>query len=173
MSGYHTPTDRAPEGPVVEISALDEIIRRKRPVVANVNTHPFFSSSSYHTPIDRVPVGPVVGISALDKLCFTKPDTIKMNIPNHGLQQKPLYPSEYSQGISVYDEINRDNVQQVPNYVTDIYQRLYCAEVSCFNPEGLIPVNLLRLWLTLRSPFQFHPSRRQPVHSCTSKIEQK
>jgi hypothetical protein len=49
---------------------------------------------------------------------------------NHGLQNQNFYPTEYSQEISCYDEINQDKIEQVPNYVTDIYQRLYYAEVS-------------------------------------------
>jgi hypothetical protein len=49
---------------------------------------------------------------------------------SHGLQNKKFYSSEYTQQISVYDEINRDKIEHVPDYVTDIYQRLYYAEVS-------------------------------------------
>ena len=64
---------------------------------------------------------------------------------NHGLQNENFYSAEYTQEISAYDEINRGKIEQVPNYVTDIYQRLYYAEVRTADPVGLACVGLLLL----------------------------
>jgi hypothetical protein len=52
---------------------------------------------------------------------------------SQGLQNTDLYTAEYSQQISGYDEINRHVIEQVPDYVTDIYKRLYSEEVSSKN----------------------------------------
>jgi hypothetical protein len=49
---------------------------------------------------------------------------------DHGLVRTPFDDSKYTPGISRYDLETRDDVQEVPDYVTDIFQRLYDAEVS-------------------------------------------
>ena len=64
---------------------------------------------------------------------------------NHGLQNENFYSEEFTQGISAYDKINRGKIEQVPNYVTNIYQRLYYAEVRTADPVGLACVGLLLL----------------------------
>jgi hypothetical protein len=48
---------------------------------------------------------------------------------DYGLQREPFDPSKYTPGISMHDSANRDDAQEVSDYVTDIFQRLYNAEV--------------------------------------------
>jgi hypothetical protein len=47
---------------------------------------------------------------------------------DHGLVRTPFDDSKYTPGLSPYDLDTRDDVQEVPDYVTDIFQRLYDAE---------------------------------------------
>lgn len=54
-------------------------------------------------------------------------DILKTN--DHRLVRKPFSARQYVPGIGVYDLIHRDNPLQVPSYATDIFQRLYHAEV--------------------------------------------
>jgi hypothetical protein len=51
-----------------------------------------------------------------------------------GLVRTPFDDSKYTPGISPYDLDTRDDVQEVSDYVTDIFQRLYDAEVSIGEP---------------------------------------
>ena len=53
---------------------------------------------------------------------------------DHGLVRTPFDDSKYTPGISPYDLDTRDDVQEVSDYVTDIFQRLYDAEVSIGEP---------------------------------------
>jgi len=48
---------------------------------------------------------------------------------NHNLVLPHLDPGKYTRGLSVYDVPNRGNVLESPEYVCDIFQRLYHAEV--------------------------------------------
>ena len=48
---------------------------------------------------------------------------------DHGLVREPFDPSKYTAGIAPYDLEKCEDVLEVPAYVTDIYQRLYNAEV--------------------------------------------
>jgi hypothetical protein len=135
MSGYRTPNAKSPSGVTVP---------QKRTVIPDIVMPPS-TRQCLHTARE--------GVQTL-----TTPAVITTRTPNHGLQNKTLYSSEYCQEISAYDEIKRDKIQQVPNYVTNIYQRLYCVEVSCSDQAGLMPVkNLLRLikhhWTTFCIPY--------------------
>lgn len=49
------------------------------------------------------------------------------------LGQNEFDVAKYTHGISVFDEIGKENVLEVGNYATDIYQRLFNAEVN-FTP---------------------------------------
>jgi hypothetical protein len=49
---------------------------------------------------------------------------------NHNLVSLPFDPCRYTEGLSVYDTPNRNDANQAPEYVTDIFQRLFNAEVS-------------------------------------------
>jgi hypothetical protein len=49
---------------------------------------------------------------------------------DHRLVRIPFSTRQYVSGIGIYDLGHRDNPLQVPSYVTDIFQRLYHAEVS-------------------------------------------
>jgi hypothetical protein len=53
---------------------------------------------------------------------------------DHGLVRTPFDDSKYTPGLSPYDLDARDDVQEVSAYVTDIFQRLYDAEVSIGEP---------------------------------------
>ena len=44
----------------------------------------------------------------------------------------PFDPSKYTTGIAIYDKDYKENVDEVPDYVTDIFQRLFDAEVRIF-----------------------------------------
>lgn len=46
------------------------------------------------------------------------------------LGQNEFDVAKYTHGISAFDEIGKENVLEVGNYATDIYQRLFNAEVS-------------------------------------------
>jgi hypothetical protein len=49
---------------------------------------------------------------------------------NHNLVSDPFDPCKYTDGLSVYDTPNRNNVLEAPEYVTDIFHRLFHAEVG-------------------------------------------
>lgn len=49
--------------------------------------------------------------------------------PNHMLNRQPFSTKEYTSGIASYDMKNKDDELEVPKYVTDIFQRLFNAEV--------------------------------------------
>lgn len=49
---------------------------------------------------------------------------------NHGLALAHLDPDKFTRGMATVDVLNRGNVLEAPEYVADIYQRLYHAEVS-------------------------------------------
>ena len=117
------------------------------------NSPPSLERNLYHTPKNKTPLGALVAekrtvVQGLDIPRATRPRLSRAGVVCHSLQTQPLYSSEYSQEISVYDKINRGEVQQVPNYVTDIYQRLYYAEVSCTDQARLTSIDLLHLLLT-------------------------
>ena len=107
----------------------------------DINNPPSFVGHLLYTPENQTPSGALVpqkrtAVQGIIIPCATRPCLSPAKMVSHGLQSEPFYSSEYTQGISAYDEMNRHKVQQVPNYVTDIYQRLYYAEVSCTNLTG-------------------------------------
>jgi hypothetical protein len=122
MSGYRTPNAKSLSGVTVP---------QKRTAIPDIVIPPS-TRQCLHTARE--------GVQPL-----TLPAVITTRTANHGLQSKTLYSSEYCQEISAYDKIKRDKIQQVPNYVTNIYQRFYCVKVSCSDQAGLMPVNLLLL----------------------------
>lgn len=50
-------------------------------------------------------------------------------ISEYKLSRKPFCDKQYTQGISSYDDKDKDDPLLVPGYATDIYQRLYDKEV--------------------------------------------
>ena len=48
---------------------------------------------------------------------------------NHTLQRESFDDSKFTAGISCYDEVYKNEIKYAPGYMTDIYQRLYDAEV--------------------------------------------
>ncbi len=84
---------------------------------------------------------------------------------NHVLQRKPFSSKHFTPGIGIYDMDNKDDVLQVPNYVTDIFQRLFNAEVRAprkFLPESRCPPMLLILLckeLTRPKPYMEKPKQ--------------
>ena len=57
-----------------------------------------------------------------------------LEFTDYGLVRTPFDDSKYTHGIAPYDLDTRNDVQEVPDYVTDIFQRLYDAEVSIGEP---------------------------------------
>ncbi len=114
-------------------SALQECLRGTN---NSDYTPPSFTGHLYYTPEENRTTSEVTEPKKrLAKLGIIVPPKTRQclrtpNEENHGLQSRPLYTANYSKGISVHDESNQGNIQQVTTYVTDIYQRLYSAEVS-------------------------------------------
>jgi Cyclin, N-terminal domain/Cyclin, C-terminal domain len=48
---------------------------------------------------------------------------------HHNMVQTPFDPSKFTLGLSVHDTPSKGNILAVPEYVADIYQRLYVEEV--------------------------------------------
>ena len=59
-----------------------------------------------------------------------KPCSAFVTQTNYELVRTPFDGSKFTLGISPYDEAAKDDVLEVSNYATDIFQRLYHAEVS-------------------------------------------
>lgn len=53
-----------------------------------------------------------------------------MEETNYTLVSLPFNPCKYTEGLSVYDTPSRGNVLEAPEYVTDIFQRLFDSEVG-------------------------------------------
>jgi hypothetical protein len=49
---------------------------------------------------------------------------------HHNLAPTHFEPTKYTAGISPHDVLSQGNVLQTPEYVSDIFQRLYNSEVS-------------------------------------------
>lgn len=49
---------------------------------------------------------------------------------DYSMVRKPFDNTKYTFGLSLHDEKHKDNVLMVADYVTDMFQRLYHAEVS-------------------------------------------
>jgi hypothetical protein len=65
---------------------------------------------------------------------------------DHGLVRTPFDDSKYTPGLSPHDLDTRDDVQEVSDYVTDIFQRLYDAEVSIGEPfSATFPARIIFL----------------------------
>jgi len=55
---------------------------------------------------------------------------LRLEADQHNLVRSlPFDPCKFTDGLSVYDTPSRDNVLEAPEYVSDIFQRLYHAEV--------------------------------------------
>lgn len=60
----------------------------------------------------------------------------------YSMVRKPFDNTTFTLGLSIHDEKHKDNVLMVADYVTDMFQRLYHAEVStqffalCFTCGG-------------------------------------
>jgi hypothetical protein len=62
----------------------------------------------------------------------SRPKTVCKDILPHtdyGLVREPFDASQYTAGIASYDTDKKGDVLEVSSYVTDIFQRLYNAEV--------------------------------------------
>jgi hypothetical protein len=90
---------------------------------------------------------------------------------NHNLVSLPFDPSRYTDGLSAYDTPNRNDVNEAPEYVTDIFQRLFNAEVSPVVRSCTIPYFAIPIFLTLLSSVFL--SCRRPIlahtHTCINK----
>ncbi len=63
-------------------------------------------------------------------------DPAEQSDDDHCLPRKlegPFDASKFTTGIATYDKASKGNVGEVPAYVTDIFQRLFDAEVSDIN----------------------------------------
>lgn len=58
-----------------------------------------------------------------------KPCSEFLTETNYGLARVPFDSSKFTLGIAPHDQAQKDDVLEVSNYVTDIFQRLYFAEV--------------------------------------------
>lgn len=58
---------------------------------------------------------------------------------HHNLVLANFEATKYTAGLSPYDFTNRDDVQQSPEYVSDIFQRLFHSEVRIAQAEAWIP----------------------------------
>jgi hypothetical protein len=79
----------------------------------------------------------------------TRPCLPALNQGYYGLQNKQFYAAEYATRISTYDVHDSEDVNHVPGYVTDIYQRLYFQEVSTTYQRG---------WRVNKHMFMFAPA---------------
>jgi hypothetical protein len=91
---------------------------------------------------------------------------------NHNLVSLPFDPCRYTEGLSVYDTPNRNDANEAPEYVTDIFQRLFYAEVSPVAHLCAIPRFAITLFLTLiviRVPLSAtEPYSPTPIHAQTN-----
>ena len=58
-----------------------------------------------------------------------KPCSAFLTETNYGLVRVPFDSSKFTLGIAPHDQAQKDDVLEVSNYATDIFQRLYFAEV--------------------------------------------
>lgn len=58
-----------------------------------------------------------------------KPCSEFLTQTNYELVREPFDSSKFTLGIAPHDQANKDDVNEVSNYTTDIFQRLYYAEV--------------------------------------------
>lgn len=70
------------------------------------------------------------------------PEVLDGNV--HELQRESFSPNTFTQGIAPYDISNEHDVQEVPKYVTDIFQRLYDAEVRPRNVRDRMQLHTKR-----------------------------
>jgi hypothetical protein len=70
--------------------------------------------------------------SSTDQTC-SNPCLDILDDGNHGLQREPFDDSKFTAGIATYDEEHKDDLKQASSYVTDIFQRLFNAEVRQFS----------------------------------------
>lgn len=70
-----------------------------------------------------------------------KPCSAFVTQTNYGLARVPFDSSKFTLGIAPHDEATKDNVLEVSNYATDIFQRLYIAEVrKCLDLNQFLSV---------------------------------
>ncbi len=138
-------------------SALQECLRGTN---NSDYTPPSFTEHLYYTPEENRTTSEVTEPKKrLAKLGIIVPPKTRQclrtpNEENHGLQSRPLYTANYSKGISVHDESNQGNIQQVTTYVTDIYQRLYTDRLGCtYDSTSTLHIYLL----PMMDPFSTFP----------------
>lgn len=61
-----------------------------------------------------------------------KPCSEFLTETNYGMVRKPFDRSKFTLGIAPHDEAKKGDVNEVADYVTDIFQQLYHAEVRAF-----------------------------------------
>jgi len=64
-------------------------------------------------------------------LVGTRPCQDILRTNDHRLVRKPFSARQYVSGVGGHDLMHSDNPLHTPSYVTDIFQRLYDAEVGC------------------------------------------
>ena len=58
-----------------------------------------------------------------------KPCSEFLTESDYGLVREPFDGSKFTLGIAPHDEANKEEALEAPEYTTDIFQRLYHAEV--------------------------------------------
>lgn len=67
-----------------------------------------------------------------------KPCTEFLTETNYGLVRVPFDSSKFTLGIAPHDQAQKNDVLEVSNYTTDIFQRLYFAEVRIFDTHCIV-----------------------------------
>ena len=83
--------------------------------------------------------------SALNSSSHRCLDPVIASDDDHCLPRKregPFDASKFTSGIATYDKASEGNVGEVPAYVTDIFQRLFDAEVRAINVFDNFPADL-------------------------------
>lgn len=96
--------------------------------------------------------------------CVTAPDSVNQE-NNHNLVCSPLDESKYTLGISKHDIVCREDVLRVPDYATDIFHRLYNAEVrtNSSRESAELRREKLRENLTVFTSFNRQQTRSSPT----------
>lgn len=139
---------KASVNPFAEPIPVKRVVRKRTPKVVEPeksSTAP--SKGTAKRPLDASLEGPspqkctkkrgaVQRVDNADEITHVPPSTTERNLCNdilitadHGLQRIPFSTRQFTHGVAVYDEENKDDILHVPTYVTDIYQRLFNAEV--------------------------------------------
>ena len=103
------------EGPADDARMPSHVQTVTQAVGSESDTKRARSNSTYRGPV------PLVGTRHCQDVLTTN---------DHRLVRNPFSSRQYVAGIGAHDLVHCDNPLHVPSYVTDIFQRLYHAEVS-------------------------------------------